>query len=324
MKKVLAPCVLALAAAAIFFAPSASAAVEFGNSCVGTTTAPGAYTLVTLQSDDATLPIAAPSAGVVTKMTFTYKDDLPFAIPGLALVLRPTGEDSAFKAIGAQQFRMNGKVTAFDTRIPVAPGDRLGLTGEPFNYMGSEGLELAFYCQRPGTILGAIPTRLGVGEAAAFPAAAEAAVPLVARLEPDADGDGYGDETQDKCPQGAATQDVCPLVVLDALTQLNRSSVTVVIAVSVPAPVTVTARVGLGKGKSVRFSAPMATVKPGSFGRFKLNFPKSLRKRLKELPPSRKLTMKITATATNIAGATSSDALSAKLKGQQKPRPRGS
>ncbi len=32
---------------------------------------------------------------------------------------------------------------------------------------------------------------------------------LSAKLEPDADGDGFGDETQDQCPTDAATQDQC-------------------------------------------------------------------------------------------------------------------
>ena len=29
-------------------------------------------------------------------------------------------------------------------------------------------------------------------------------------LEPDADGDGFGDETQDQCPTDASTQGPCP------------------------------------------------------------------------------------------------------------------
>jgi ribosomal protein S8E len=35
-------------------------------------------------------------------------------------------------------------------------------------------------------------------------------VNLSAVLEPDADGDGYGDVTQDLCPTNAATHDACP------------------------------------------------------------------------------------------------------------------
>jgi uncharacterized repeat protein (TIGR01451 family) len=34
-------------------------------------------------------------------------------------------------------------------------------------------------------------------------------VPVAARLEPDADGDGYGDESQDGCPTDATLQDAC-------------------------------------------------------------------------------------------------------------------
>ena len=35
-------------------------------------------------------------------------------------------------------------------------------------------------------------------------------IPVNADLEPDADGDGFGDLTQDACPQSAATQGTCP------------------------------------------------------------------------------------------------------------------
>jgi hypothetical protein len=37
---------------------------------------------------------------------------------------------------------------------------------------------------------------------------------LQATVEPDADGDGFGDETQDKCPTVAAPTDGCPPVTL--------------------------------------------------------------------------------------------------------------
>lgn len=318
------PCLLVLAASAIFFAPNASAAVQFGNSCTGSSAAPGAYTLVTLETTDATLPIAAPNGGVITKMTLKFKEEaLPFTVPMMAKVLRASGSEYGFTVVGEQKFGMSGQSTSFEARIPVLAGDRLGLSGEPFTYMGTDIPGFAFFCQpMPGGILGASPGNVGLNQTAEFKPATEGAVPLVATIEPDADGDGYGDETQDKCPQSAVTHDPCPVVTLDALSQLTKGSVTVVVAVSAVAPVTVQGTVKLGKGKTAKLAAPVATVNPGTFGRFKLTFPKALKKRLKELPPSKKLTLKVTASATNVAGAVSTDALNAKLKGQQKPQPR--
>jgi hypothetical protein len=35
---------------------------------------------------------------------------------------------------------------------------------------------------------------------------------LSATLEPDADHDGFGDETQDQCPTNASTQGACPVI----------------------------------------------------------------------------------------------------------------
>jgi len=74
--------------------------------------------------------------------------------------------------------------------------------------------------------------------------------------------------------------------------------------------------VNLGKDKKITLKAGAKTVPPGKLLRFKLKFNAKLKKRLRELPPSKKLTLKITASATNVAGQVSTDKIKAKLKGQ--------
>jgi hypothetical protein len=146
-------------------------------------------------------------------------------------------------------------------------------------------------------------------------------VPLAAVIEPDADGDGYGDETQDKCPQSAAFQTECPVVVLDSLPIAGKNAVTVLVGISNEAPVTVSGSVKLPKTAKASASAAAKlkkvtqTVSPGKLGRFVLKFPGKLKAALKELPKGKKLKLKITASAANVAGQVSTDTTKLNLKG---------
>jgi hypothetical protein len=53
---------------------------------------------------------------------------------------------------------------------------------------------------------------LGVNEQGDYATATNAIMLANADIEPDADRDGFGDETQDACPINAATQGACPAV----------------------------------------------------------------------------------------------------------------
>ena len=90
--------------------------------------------------------------------------------------------------------------------------------------------------------------------------ATDARVPLAAVLEPDADNDGFGDETQDACPQSTAFQTLCPLITLDGSTKVGRKAVTVVIAASSEGSVSVKGVAQLGKGKKVTLKAKAKAV----------------------------------------------------------------
>jgi Ca2+-binding RTX toxin-like protein len=92
-------------------------------------------------------------------------------------------------------------VSTFDTRLPVAAGDYLGVdlaAGASVGYREPAGAQLPVF----------FPP-LGDGETRA-PSGTGADEGLVnADLEPDADGDGFGDETQDLCAKDATTQGLC-------------------------------------------------------------------------------------------------------------------
>jgi hypothetical protein len=308
---------VSLAAAAL--APSASAAVEFGDTCVGNDVAPGEYTLTTLSAPAGPLPLTAPTSGVITKlkMQIDLEAPLPFQIPTVVKTLRPVAENT-FAVIGQSVISAGSGLTVADARIPVQAGDRLALQGQPFTFAETP-LVFAIYCGEVEGVLGATMSLAELGSNTEFPPAAEGRVPLAAVIEADADGDGYGDETQDQCPQSAATHGPCPVVTLDAIGLGAKRSVKVFVAADRVTPVSVSGIVNLGKGRKATLSAPAQTVPIGQIARFTLKFPAPLTKRLKELPRKRKLALTITASAADVIGRISSDTTTAKLKGEAKP-----
>ena len=100
-------------------------------------------------------------------------------------------------------------VYTYAARLPVGNGDLLGvdtlnvpeMLGVPIVRSPASGANLDYWS-----------SQLADGETRA-PFTNEAALELLmnATIEPDADNDGWGDETQDKCPTGAATgNEGCP------------------------------------------------------------------------------------------------------------------
>jgi hypothetical protein len=300
----------------------ASAATEFGDTCAASTGAPG-YTLTTLTAPAGSIPLTAPSDGVITKVRvgFAPASPPPFTIPETVKVLHPTGGNS-FTVTQQTDVTVGAGTTTADARMPVKSGDRLGLRGRKFSFEGSEG-EFTLYCGGGGIegTLGATTSAAEPGETVEFTPVTTGRAPVSATIEPDADNDGYGDETQDKCPQSAAFQSACP-VILDAFALPKKSSVIVIVNTDSTAPVTVSASVKLPKAAKKATASAVAklkkvthTVTPGKLGRFSLKYPASLKQALADLPKGQKLKLKITASATNADGQVSKDKTTVKLKG---------
>jgi hypothetical protein len=149
-----------------------------------------------------------------------------------------------------------------------------------------------------------------------------ARIPVFATLEPDADNDGFGDETQDRCPQSAAIQTECPVVIVDSYALRQKSSIMVLVSTSEAAPVSVSGTAKLPKGGGKAKSSAQAKLKKltknvpsGKLVRFKLKLPGSLKSALASLPRGKSITVKLQANATNVAGQVSKDKSKLKLKG---------
>jgi hypothetical protein len=300
-------------------AASASAATEFGDNCVANTSGKASVptTLFALTAAGDPLPLTAPSAGVITKWKFNLVSEaVGVTFPQTLKVLRQTAPLNV-QVLGESTGNVTGGSNSFDTRIPVQAGDRLALFAATETYL--------LYCAVPGpeNRLGAFEGAASVGSSASFKEVeAEARIPAAAVIEPDADNDGYGDETQDKCPQSAATQSACPVVALSASAVAKKGLVTVLITSNPQAPVTVAGTVKLGKGKSATLNGGTQVVAPGAIAKFNLLFPKALKAKLKQLSRKQSLTLNLTATAPNVVGSPTATSLKVKLKGQAKPKPK--
>jgi hypothetical protein len=307
-------------------ASSASAAVEVGNDCLGTT--PTGGTAVQIQRASASaLPLTVPSAGVVT--SWTVRSGFPVALTQKFKVFRPAGKPNQFTTIGESgPETVVQKTNVFATRIPVQAGDRFGVFGGPPLPTGA-----ILLCETGNAEdkFGVNPPDTAVGATTEFPEGSNFLVAVSATVEPDTDGDGFGDETQDKCPRSAKLQTECPLISLSSFGIPSKNSALLLLASSSSATVNVDATVkvpgktrkgkkGKGKGKTLKLSGGAQTVAPGQLARFVISYSVPLKAALTALPRGKTLTLNVTASATDAAGAPSSIATALKLKGQAKAK----
>jgi hypothetical protein len=145
---------------------------------------------------------AAPSPGVLTSWSFEASTDAPTTLT--LGVFRPTGTPQEFEVLaeaGAPQaIAQSSGLHSFPTQIPVQTGDLIGIhsTDGPCATMTSN----------TGDVYDAhLNVAVPVGMSAVFSESFEQIFDISAKLEPDCDNDGLGDETQDPNPSG-----VCPVV----------------------------------------------------------------------------------------------------------------
>jgi hypothetical protein len=149
---------------------------------------------------------AVPADGVITSWNFQASS---FATPQMKLkIVRPAGVGT-YTTVGDSQLQtpVPNTLNVFTTRIPVKAGDVLGnyySGGDTYGLRAMAGYKFVYTTPpnpdpTPGTTT-AYLTDGGDGYQ----------IDLAATLEPDVDGDGYGDETQDLCPTDPITADQCP------------------------------------------------------------------------------------------------------------------
>lgn len=315
-----------VAAASLIGASGAAAATEVGSDCQATGGVSG-YTFVQLSRvSGGSLPLAAPSAGVVTK--WKVNSAVETSVGQKLQILRPTGNPNEFRTIAESAPGTVSKgQNSFDTRIPVQAGDRPAVAD------GAGGTVPApLYCAGgAGDQMGALTPASTLGSTNTYPPAPNLVAAISVVIEPDADNDGFGDETQDKCPQSAAVQVECPPITLTTTGIARSGFAQILVSASSSASVSVSGTVNVpkkpkkrkaGKSAVVRINGGTQLLAPGVIASFTLILPQRVKAALRALPRKRFLILTATASATDVAGRPSLSSVRVKLRGT-KPIPKG-
>ena len=180
-------------------ASPAGAAVTIGETFAPPFTCSSGATLFVSGSPPAGPSYAVPTSGVITSWSFQTN-----ATPATTMrfkVGRGTPTSLTTVARGPLEVPEASTVNTFPVRAPVQAGDVIGFSKPAGDFSGC-GVSVAGFTFSASTIdtaLGSTDTFVAIG----------ARAPISAQLEPDADGDGFGDETQDLCPSDADTVKAC-------------------------------------------------------------------------------------------------------------------
>jgi hypothetical protein len=127
---------------------------------------------------------------------------------GRLFVWRPTAAPNQFIYVDSTrpEIFVAGIVRTFAARLPVQPGDVLGMLAPQPCLMGGPGEpvgdQIRFFGSTTEPQRGSTQTTTVV--LSGF------RIDIAANVEPDSDRDGFGDETQDQCPTDATIQGPCP------------------------------------------------------------------------------------------------------------------
>lgn len=202
----------------------AAAPATLAATVIGQTSAPATATLDTVRGPRLVAQLStvgpptytAPAPGVITSWSAllangsaagSYVFTLHTLRPSLASYV-DTGQDQEVLPMGAAE---PPTVHTFSARLPVQAGDTIGLW-----LFGAEDLSGPGVGVNPempdGEVVGeAGPPEPALNDIFTIPATHPGTRLLIsAVVEPDGDGDGFGDETQDQCPSSAAAQGPCP------------------------------------------------------------------------------------------------------------------
>jgi hypothetical protein len=167
---------------------------------------------------------------------------------------------------------------SFPARMAVSAGQFLGTT--TFNTMPvmcDTGL--------PGDI-GSYGTAYGVGESFAESVLNEYKAAIWATIERDVDNDGFGDETQDKCPQSAAFQNACPVLSISRQLSASKTQINVLASSSIDAQLVAVAvvsipKIGKKKARRVTIQGTGQQFAAGTLKTIRLKLPSSVKSALK-------------------------------------------
>jgi hypothetical protein len=198
--------IAALVAAAAAAAPAA-ASTTVGADITGNSTT--SCTSGTFAFDTSATELVPAGGGVITSLT--SKSALDGKHVSLKVV-RPGAGAATVLATTPLMAYSSGVVSQTGLHVPVQAGDAVGI------WVGDDNAQCGVNDGGPEPIsIGMIGTDPQTGASVPVTSAAGARVAVTGTLEPDADHDGFGDETQDSCPSDAAIHEGSCVVDLGAV-----------------------------------------------------------------------------------------------------------
>jgi hypothetical protein len=182
-------------------AGSANAATQIGEVVVDPTPGGGCMFCATVQvAANPSATYAMPADGVLTSWRFHANGQAGTAH---LRIYRPTGTPGQFELVAKtpdRPFALDEEATV-PARVPVKADDRIGI-----GVAGPSGVLLTSdYNDQTGGVDFFAP----IGSVSSPNPTGGHRVNIAAMLEPDADKDGFGDESQDGCPSNPASQAAC-------------------------------------------------------------------------------------------------------------------
>lgn len=299
------------------------AATEVGTACTANSAvAAGIEGIVfPLANGSAAAPPArVPTAGVLTRWTVRHSGLDTFAQRLKVLRIAPTGTDVQVLAQSELQPIAAGSGW-FPIRASVQPGDLLGLNGP----IGA----LACSPVAAGDRAATTSSDVQPGGSEPFTELSGSQPAVAALVEPDADGDGHGDETQDGCPASAIYQGACPPLDLRTTLVRREGAILVKVRASSEAVVRVFGQVRWkvrqpkkrgGGNRRLTVGLPGGgerTVVPGATKTFRVALTKPVKRRLGRLTKRQALRPKLTIVATGLAAQVASKVLRPRLPGRK-------
>ncbi len=267
-------------------------------------------------------PLPVPADGVVTGWRVVGGSAQGRFEQRLQVFRRVDGPVSSFLAVAESSAKVapDGPRHLFKTRIPVKGGDLFALRGTTKTSVcdGAVGVT-------SGLHEGPTP----IGSSHEFKSEEGLGVPLDVVIEPDEDGDGYGDRTQDRCTRLPTTQDGCPAInlrVKDAA--VRERSILLRVTVDTKTEVRVTGQVAVGLRQPapsvdgillLSLDSGVKSVSPGRTARIAIKLPKPLLRRLERLPPKRSLIAMLTVSTLTAAGREGKRKLTVLIPGRKEP-----
>lgn len=298
-------------AALLLVAPAASASSEAGWNCTATGSKPGVTLLATPWPDYPVSPLVKEFPGVIVGFALRVGPGLGPIAQQLG-VFRPSSAGQYTKVAESAVEVFPDGFTQYPARIPVQRGDFLGLYGPVATLYCGEG---------PGALFeGAI----AVGETKPFVNEDAAKSPVSAVVEPDLDGDGYGDQSQDGCPISPMIQTDCPIPALTVgKVSVKKRAILIEASNNTEASFQAIADVRWRKKPKgptviVGFRSQGPTHAAGGIPvQLRLPLPKAVRERLAKLPPRRFLRARIDVRATNLVPYVGTKEIKVKLPGRK-------